>query len=346
MTKRFISYGSIGQLRNVVKDLQHVVDVHMMPMPDVCVDITEKVHGTNAAVCFNSHDQLWVQSRNNIITADADNAGCAQFVKDNREAWIGLIMVQMLKYDIDIDTKTIVVYFEWSGGNIQKNSALSGLSKRAILFDHFKVVDIDGSPDEHGYEPCSWYKNSIASPESDIHLIPETARFKLDLNFSKPAEINNTLRELVNRLEDNSPLGNSFGVENNICEGVVVTFEHMDKFFRFKVKGKKHSATKVKTLSLADTAKEQVKIDFVNRVCTASRLEQAWQTVFGIGNEKAVPDVKMTGDFIRAVSQDVIKEESDVLIDIGLTMKDVGSLLSRQARQWFTSKLNDEVFVK
>ncbi len=72
--------------------------------------------------------------------------------------------------------------------------------------------------------------------------------------------------------------------------------------------------------------------DFVDRTVTENRLRQGLET---LRRDGIVTDMKATGDFVKWVSGDILKEESDVLEASGLTMKDVGSLLSTRARKWF-----------
>ena len=110
--------------------------------------------------------------------------------------------------------------------------------------------------------------------------------------------------------------------------------------YRLKVKGEKHSNSKVKTFKPVDTEKEQVKIDFANYACPAWRLEQMWQKTFGINNEITEPNVKETGTFLRNVIADVWKEESDIAFEKGIEPKDVNSLISKVARDWFMEELN------
>jgi hypothetical protein len=334
--KRFISYGSIGQLRNVVDDLDYISSIR----PTVNAQATEKVHGTNASVCFNEVDGLWVQSRKNIITLFSDNGKCAAFVETTVGTWFKMIQQLASDYKIDLMESTIVVYFEWAGGNIQKNSALSTLDKRAMLFPHFKVVKIDGSPNDDGYEYCQWFENTIDYAEENIFPLSECKTWNMELDFSDLNKIDEMFNKLINDIEGDSPLGNTFGVKGNIAEGVVVTFTYNDELFRFKVKGERHTASKVKTLTPEEACAEQVKVDFVNLVCTAGRLEQAWQGIFGIENEIQNPNIKCIAEFMKAVNADVIKEESDMLVEMGLTMKDVSRIIGKQASKWFITELN------
>lgn len=53
--------------------------------------ITEKVDGTNAAVIVTDDGQVGAQSRNRLITPDADNYGFARWVADNAVALADLL---------------------------------------------------------------------------------------------------------------------------------------------------------------------------------------------------------------------------------------------------------------
>lgn len=135
-----------------------------------------------------------------------------------------------------------------------------------------------------------------------------------------------------------NPVGQRFSQEGNIGEGIVVTVKYNGTPHKFKVEGEKHSKTKVRTLKAVDEAKENAKHEFANYACAGWRLEQMFNENF---NEETglEADVKHTGDFLWAVIRDVMKEESDVMEEKGLEPKEVNSLISRVARQWFMQQI-------
>ena len=359
--KRMINFGSIGQFRNVVKAIQtdaqfmslaedgNPIYDRLAKMPILTGYASEKIHGSNGAVCFNSQDGFWAQSKSNIITPQKDNAGCAFAADQNKEHWMWIIHYLAEQYNIDMFDNIISVYFEWSGGSIQKKSACTGLDKRAIIFQHFKVsprepeFNEDGKIETQSY----WLETKIgdiwaSTPSVNIYNIMNYKTWTFKIDFETPLLSQNQMLEQIEALEANSPYGQAMGCENNIGEGMVVTFEYKGKVHKFKIKGEKHSASKVKTLKPVDEVKEQAKIDFANYACSAARLEQAWQAVFGIENEIMEPTVKATGDFIRAVIQDVMKEELDILAEKELEPKEVNSKISLVARRWFMEELDKD----
>ena len=52
------------------------------------------------------------------------------------------------------------------------------------------------------------------------------------------------------------------------------------------------------------------------------------------------------GEFIKNVTQDIIKEESDVLAEANLIPKDINGKVSERCRNYFFAKQNEEVGLK
>jgi len=356
--KRFITFGDIQQFRTIIKNVQStaryqgqdendepIIDRNAI-MPKVSVIASEKIHGTCGAVCFSNPDGFWVQSRKNIITPEKDNAGCAFFCENNKDIWITYIIKDLVtKYNINLNKYIISVYFEWAGGSIQgAKSACSGLDKRAVIFQHFKVSPIEPSE----IETSKWYETRddligwAAFTSRFIFNIMNFKVWEFEIDFEQPLLSQNKMIAIVSEeIEPNSPVGKAMGKDGNVGEGIVVTFMYKNTLQRFKVKREAHSKSKVKTLKPVNEEEEKIKIGFANYACSASRLEQAWQTVFGIDNETQEPDVKCTGDFIRAVIQDIIKEESDIMAEKGLEPKIIGKFVSKISRTWFMEQLDE-----
>jgi hypothetical protein len=359
--KRFINFGSIGQFRETIKNVQHITQYQghdengdqiynrSAKMPIIEVHGTEKIHGTNAAVCYSIPDGFWVQSRNNIITPESDNAGCAFAATTSETAWMEIINSLAVAHNIDLNTHIISVFYEWCGGNIQVKSAMTGVKKSAVIFKHFKVSPIEPVEDEND-EKSVWVETTndtgsfVQNADSDIFNVATFPSYTVTIDFNQPLLSQNEMIKIVEEIvEPASPLGKAFGQEENVGEGIVFTFLLNNTLQRFKVKGEKHSNSKVKALKPVDDVKEQSKIDFANYAANSLRLEQAWQTVFGINNEKQEPSVKFTGDFLKAVVADVMKEELDVMTEKGLEPKDVNGAISAIARRWFQDELNKQI---
>lgn len=354
--KIFIPYEKIPQFPAIVKHVTHDARYdgknedgtakynNNVELPKINITLKEKIHGANGAVSFNNVDGFWVQSRKKIIYGcGPDNAGCAFTAEANKDVWLELIGKLSRAHKINLDTHTIVIYFEWSGGSIQKKSAITGLEKRAILFEHFKTLPlhqnyVDG--DIKWYQTMTKEGKWVSSEDHKIYNIMDFKHYNIDVDFANPKTSINEMVELVDTIERNSPVGTAMGKDGNIGEGVVGSFMYKDQLIQFKVKGDAHANSKVTKLKEVDMVKEQVCIDFANKVCSASRLEQMFQEVFGIENEKHTPNMKHTKDFLNLLFRDILSEESDTLSEMGLIPKDVGSKINQIARVWFQSEIS------
>ena len=357
--KRFITFSDIGQFRAVIRNIKQSAaylgfdeekqEPIMDPAPKypiIKAQATEKIHGTNAAVCFSIPDGFWVQSRTSIIEVGKDNAACAFNTMGNEEAWKNIINNLAAVYAIDLNENIISVYFEWCGAGIQKNTAVSGIEKKmAIIFSHFKVSPIEPSEEE----PAVWKETKIGETwvsdnKADIFNINEFPTYEIEIDFAQPLMIQNSLVELVeNVIEPASPVGKQFGMEKNIGEGIVVTFMYKDVLHRFKVKGEKHSASPVKKLKKVDNVKLQKIQDIAQEVTPAWRLEQMFDLANDVINGN-IPAMENMGTFMKMVNTDIIKEESDIIKEAGLEPKEIFRDVSTISRQFYKDRLDEIIF--
>ena len=355
--KRMIKYPSIEQYRGVVKliieracyvgkgEKGKAIFDFLKPKPKLTFTASEKIHGTNAGISYSIPDGIWSQSRENIITVEKDNAGFAFFVSQNENVLIDMVKLLAKEHSINLNEKIITLYGEWAGGNIQKNSALSGNEKVFILFEHFKVSSIESSEEEK----VVWYKTTISSDfgvtKSDIEWVSyrnnkifnimDFPTYNFEIDFNTPDRGINQIIELVDVIEEASPVGKAFGFEANIGEGVVCSYLNEDNsLIQFKIKGEKHSNSKVKTTKVVDTSKLD-KIDAcVEKICHSWRFEQALIEIFGFDYEKTI-DRKRIGEYLKWVSQDTLKEELDVIAEFGFEPKEVLGKVSQKAKEYF-----------
>lgn len=149
--KRVVKFPSIDQFPKIARDVKRQVKQRNQEkdssssLPIIEVTFSEKVHGTHAALCYSNAGRIWVQSRKEIITVEADNAGCALSVHNNHGSWTRIMDALVDHYGIDLNASIIAIFFEWAGDAIQKHSAVEGLEKQAFIFEHFLVTSYDGS---------------------------------------------------------------------------------------------------------------------------------------------------------------------------------------------------------
>lgn len=308
-----IKFPSIDQFRQIVREVRTNHDykgknelgeayyLHDSPYPTIQFKGTVKLHGTNAAIVHYKDGRTEYQSRERVLSLTQDNAG---------------FMLAMMGRDTDamfdgIEFNEYCAYFgEWCGGNIQKGVAICQLPKMFVIF----AVNIDGDWRELPF------KNNLT-------YITDFPNYTIDIDFNNPELSQNILAEITEKVEECCPVGQQLGV-TGIGEGVVWKAKHGDHFYQFKVKGEKHSVSKVKTLASVNVEMLTGIKEFVDTVVTENRLQQSLK-------ETGAVDRTQTSDFIRWVVKDVLKEETDTIIQNQFDMKKVTSGVGNKAREWF-----------
>ena len=322
-----LKYPSIPNIYTVVKEVR---DIDLPAKVDIVG--WEKIHGTNAAVCYTKETGLWVQSRTRIITVRSDNAGCAADVEKNKDHWVHCIEQLAAAHNIDLQTNVVALYYEWCGGNIQKKSALTGCDKTAMLFAHFAVYDIEVlAHSESTIEP-RWLPtivdNTPLSVPNKIYNIRDYPIVRHSVDMTDPIGMDELLMQDVVRVEGCSEVGKAFGKEANIGEGYVYTFTHNDRLYKFKVKGSEHAIHTRKPKQLRGVSSSEIQKLF-DVVCPPWRLEQMFDKLQA---DIGVVTVKDTGAYIKAVKDDILKEEGAKLSTMGVAdtvvLKSIGGLIA------------------
>lgn len=178
------------------------------------------VHNSNAAICYNTVGGLWAQSKENIITLEADNMGFAFFVETNKTAFHSLIDKIIDATHVDTVMNTISIFGEWCGGNIQKGVGVSNLPKSFFIFG-VKISPIVDKNDKEAVKanPAYWVDSTyLKFPEAKIYNIADYKTFSIEIDFNMPQLIQNELSELTIAVEEECPVAKSFGfsvLENN-----------------------------------------------------------------------------------------------------------------------------------
>ena len=352
--KKHIAMGSIPQFREVVRNVKHqatyvgknddgnAIYDNSKELPTITFRGYEKLHGTQGSCCFNNIDDFWVQSKANIITPEKDNNACAFNAYAKRDAWIKIILDLAHEYKIDLYKNTISVFFEWCGGNIQKSSAASGLDKRAVIFRYFKVSPFDLDDDnpaywletEH-YDLTNTLKN-VSDNENNIFNIADFPSVTFDVDFNNHEVSQKAIMDVILENEEHSPFGKVFGKDSNILEGYVLQAFYKGILLQFKSKGDKHSKSKVK-VQKTYSPEELEKLDNAKKcadeIFSHQRCNQALTELFGPNDEDV--DIKRMGEYLKWVSKDTLKEESDIISDYGLEPKDVMKYVQEQSKKYF-----------
>ena len=341
--KKHISFPSIEQFRHTnatvnrqfnfvgLDENGEAIYDHNKEKPTLKFKGTVKLHGTNAGICFNNEDGMWAQSRENIITPESDNAGFAFFVESNREIFESMFAHIAERDGIDLNTNTLSIYGEWCGGNIQKGVGISNLPKSFFIFG-VKVTPHVETDEERKSKPAYWISyHGLKAPDAKIYNIDDFQTWEMDIDFNRPELSQNKLSELTIAVEEECPVAKAFGF-SGIGEGIVWSCEFKGVVHRFKVKGEKHSSSKVKTLAAVDVEKVKSIKEFVDYAVTESRFNQGIEKTFP--NNEPI-DIKKMGALIKWVTDDIIKEEMDTMKASNLEPKDVNKYVSTKVRDMF-----------
>ena len=341
----FYKFPSIEQFRHQLKALKDFIYFsglvddeptfdYTRTLPTVTVNCTEKIHGIYAGVVY-TNNQLYAQSRNKVITIGDDNAGFALFVEQHKTLLTNICIVLKSVHNLS-DSNVIVLSGEWAGGSIQKNSALSGVDKKFLIFPQFRVVHADES--------------TSTLPISELHLLSDSiyslvnfpeATFATAIDFESEVSINEFLALMESRIaaiEESSPVGRYFNQPNNIGEGFVCTFDAINsagqsKQFIFKCKGEAHSNSNVIKSQPAKSTEELTALNkFVDSICHSWRFEQG--VVESCGTVDSA-DIKHMGAYLKFVTTDTLKEENDLIIASGFEVKQIMSRVNDRAKKYF-----------
>lgn len=346
-----IKFPSIEQFRNVIRHVQQhtryagkdengdAIYDQSRPLPTLKFRGTVKLHGTNAGIVYDvDTDSFTYQSRERVLSLTQDNAGFMLAQMKNESIWRDVVNQAMSEIWIPpVPIKKVAIFGEWCGQGIQKGVALSQLPKMFVVFAVKAVL----SDDTTHWMPIGEF--DIHLPEFGVFNIDTFPTWEIDIDFKFPEIAQNKMIEITEEVERECPVGKYFDV-SGIGEGVVWTCISKgweDSGTWFKVKGEKHSASKVKTLAAVDVEAVENMRQFVKSVVTEARLEQGLDNLV---REQLKPfEMKSMGDFIRWVYNDVLKEEMDTIVANQIDTKKLGSAVANEARPWFIKKFNEGV---
>jgi len=311
-------------------------------LPKVVFTGTTKLHGTNAAFCINQiTGEMWAQSRERILTIESDNAAFAFFCKAKEDALIKLANKITKQYKIK--DSIISIYGEWAGPGIQKGVGISMIPTKSFFIFDAKITPISDEESEGKWVDITFEEEipfglctALSAANHDIYNIYDFGGWTIEIDLNDPKRIVNDLIDLTESVEQECPVAIDFGV-SGVGEGIVWRAVINDTVHRFKVKGEKHSSSKVKTVASVDIEKLNSIQEFVDYAATENRFNQAIEYVFTQNNIE--PDITKTSDFIKWIMSDIVKEEIITLAESGLEIKQVAGGISKKASGWFKTYL-------
>lgn len=325
----FFKYPSIDQLKQVKYDLQKIVGVGNLPK--LSLTGTVKIHGTNGGVTITRDEDLFVQSRNRVLTKDSDNAGFCNFVEGNYDYFESTRQKLCNQYsELDIFT----IYGEWCGGNVQKGVGVTGMEPTFIIFS------VRGRENEEGDPIYIPLDAILSSPENNIFKITDFKQFSYDLDLSCEDSIKG-LQDITLSVEEECPVAKALNPEGNLVgEGLVWTTNYNGKHFKFKHKGEKHARGGGSRKVKASESYSEQQIEAINRFCEKALSEdRLLQGVEYLQEMELDASAKNTGSYLKWVNQDICKEmkiEIDELEEIhGILWKKLSKKITNSAREFY-----------
>ena len=346
-----IRFPSIEQFRNVIRHVKThaqyagrdengdaIID-QSRPGPTLKFRGTVKLHGTNAGIVYDvDTDTFTYQSRERELSLTSDNAGFMLNMMRHENVWRDVVHQATSEIWIPhVPIKKVAIFGEWCGSGIQKGVALTELPKMFVVFAVKTIL----SDDTTRWLPIG--EIDLHLPEDKLFNIDTFPTYEVEIDFNHPELAQNKMIEITEEVEKECPVGKYFGVFG-IGEGVVWTCVSPgwnDSGTWFKVKGEKHSVSKVRTLAAVDVEAVANLKAFVDSVVTEARLEQGLDNLV---REQLLPfEMKSLGDFLRWVYNDVLKEEMDTIVANQIDTKKLGSAVANKARPWYIKKFNEGV---
>lgn len=318
----FMKYPSIENVKQVRKEIYKIYGLNS---PKFELKGTVKVHGTNAGINI-TQDGIYAQSRNRELTLESDNAGFCNFVEANKE------LLKPLQRTTGVIRECITVYGEWCGGNIQKGVGVTDMPKSFIVFG-MKITNGD-------YE--EWIDHTVFKDLEipNTYIIEDFGVYEYILDFNSSTFFED-LMNITLEVEKECPVAKQLNPEGNLVgEGVVWTFNTDNKFFKFKVKGDKHSrGSGSKTVKPSKVYTEEALKDiqdFFSVALSVDRLEQGKEYLVEMGLDDSP---KNTGEYLKWINKDIIKEcnveISDLYTKHEVEWKDIQKDVTKTARNYF-----------
>lgn len=335
MKAKHVDFGSIEAFKNVIQSITHTsrfagvdeagqVIYNNDPLPTLQFTGTVKIHGTNAGISM-LNGELYPQKRSSIVTEG--HFGFPEYVFAYAEEFKALFSDVFGEMQPD---QIYTIFAEWSGPGVQKGVGISNIPEKSCFLLATSISRwVEGKWEKEWLQLLD--RDSLIYPPR-CYSIYQFPTYAIEIDFNMPQLAQNRLIEITNAVEAQCPVAAQLGVEG-VGEGVVWTTTYKGNQYRFKVKGEKHSNTKVKTLAEVDDAKLEKIQDAVMYLVAPARLEQA---LF----ETQAKEKKDTPEVLRWIANDIIKEESGTLVRNGLEWKDVARSVSDHYRRMFFDKID------
>ncbi|CAF1167949.1 unnamed protein product [Rotaria sordida] len=179
-------------------------------------------------------------------------------------------------------------------------------------------------------EPTHWAH--IKWPDRSIYNIYDFPSCEIDIDFNQPELSQATLTTITEQVEQECSVGAYFNIKGT-GEGVVWTeWTQSQGDLTFKVKGRQHLISQDKVLVPVRVTRVANMKEFFNYACTENRMRQALDYM---REQKVSIEATNANIFLRWLTEDIIKEEKDVMNASGIDVRSISSSIHNRAHPWF-----------
>lgn len=284
---------------------------------------TVKLHGTHCDIVRHPDGEIRFQSRNNVVCGEYEVCGLVKFCQG--VDWQPLFDKVQERTGHD---GIIVLSGEFCGRNIQRGVALEQLEKFIMLYAVWLV-----NGDEKIWLDMTDYQD-LKVPEMRVFNIMDYPTWEIIVNTSNPTTTIEQMEDLTMQVENECPVSKALGAVG-LGEGIVwVCLSDPDPELTFKTKGDKHKVVNTKKLIEVDPEIIHMSTEFVERTVSENRLRQGLDYLSEQGLEHGRAS---TGQFVKWVLEDVMKEEGDLLDP--KCFKNTQKMIKKEASKWFLTQV-------
>lgn len=340
-------FTSIESFKHIVQGTRKYFGKVNRPLPTITFEGTVKLHGTNAGV-RRDHltGELQAQSRENEIFVGKDNAGFAFFVETNKDA----IKALFVDFPKELD---VTLFGEWCGGNIQKSVALNQVAdKHWVLFAakiHYPIVLAESEllEEDDPNEASAFYYDlprDLFNHDAKVYNIYEIPTYEVTVDFLSPEPASEILSDLTLTVEKECPWSKLIHGVTGVGEGIVwhSKDDPADSRYWFKTKGLLHKnagdTSKVAKIKFDDDKLASIK-ELVSEILPQWRLEQG---ISYLKENGFVLLPESTGEYLKWIAKDIIKEEVDTIAASGFDWKSVQGQVMQTARNHYLTEIQKE----
>lgn len=318
-------FPSIRHFRDVVKEYNKVGIRRSVK----CIG-RPKIHGMNGSILFTENG-FSVHTKETQVFGPGQSEGFYEWAVANVKT-LDNYRARVLKAMPEV-AYPFVVSGEWAGGNVQRKASTNGVEKFFCVFQVGNVREEEDNGVVGNHVQFMGLPNPFLTDEDNrLFDIRQFGQWTAFVDFARPEDAINLLADFTIAAEKDCPVSRALGKVSDQGEGIVWSCtESNDRHLFFKVKGKKHSSSKVRELVQVTPEQIESLVALVDYVCTENRMEQAFKEV----QAKSKEDV---GAFLRWVHLDIRKEEADTIAANGLEYKDLSARVGTKALDWFNSK--------